>query len=178
MNKNMSILKSFKANLLTVTILSFFFLISSFYALTTTTKTLEGMSENLFKQLNNISSLRGEKMFNIQSVISQLIELSKYDKFEQYQRTSFDILIQKTRDIIDEMLTEQRREDGEFKKITNLLMKYHLRQTHALEIAKDQHQLSVYFIEFVNSLKETAGSIDVKTDYKKLLSILYVKILK
>lgn len=165
----MSIFKSFKANLLTVTILSFFFLLSGFNALSTSTKTLEGMSTSLFQQL---SSFKGERMIEIQSVMSQLIELSKQDKFESYQRNSFDVLIKRTRDLVDDMLEEQRREDIQFRNVTNLLMKYHLRQTHALEIVKDKHKLSVYFLEFINSIIQTAGSIDIRTDYSKLISVL------
>jgi hypothetical protein len=169
MHQNMSILKKLKVNLLTVTILSFFFFFSSFNALTTNTKTLEGMSTNFLQQLSNF---KGAKMVEIQSVISQLIELSKYDQFETYQRNSFDELIQRVRDLVDEMLGEQRREDVQFKNVTNLLMRYHLRQTNALEMVKDKHQLSLYFIEFINSLNLTPGVIDIKTDYKKLISIL------
>jgi hypothetical protein len=111
-------------------------------------------------------------MISIRETMSQLIELSKQDKWEQTQRTSFDILITKTRELVDDMLEEQRNEDVQFRNVTNLLMKYSVRQEHALEIVKDKHQLMKFFVEFVNSIEITGGKIDIKTDYSQLTSIL------
>jgi hypothetical protein len=162
--------KSFNVNLFTVTLLCFFYLLSGTNALTTNTKTLEGMKINLFQKLSNFPA--GGKMYEIRETISQLIELSKQDEMETYQRSSFSILITKTRELVDGMVEEQLAGDILFRNTTQLLMKYHLRQEHALEMVQDKHQLMKYFVEFVNSIDETEGRIDVKTDYSKLLAVM------
>lgn len=173
MQSNMSFAnKTLKYNLFTVTLIIFFCFLSGTESLLTNTKTLEGMKTNLFSKLSNFP--HSGKMFEIKDTISQLLELSKQDKFESYQRSSFATLINKTRLLIDDMLEEQRDEDIQFKNVTNLLMKYKITQEHALEIAQDKFQLMKYFVEFVESIDETEGKIDIKTDYGKLNSILQV----
>jgi hypothetical protein len=172
MQSNMSTAnKSFK-NMLTVTLIMFMCLLSYSNALLTNTKTLEGMKTNLYSKLNSFPGLG--KNLQMKEIMSELIEMSKQDHFEMYQRTSFDILITKTRELVDGMLEEQRDEDIQFRNVTNLLMKYHIRQEHALEVVTDKHQLSQYFLEFVASIDQTEGKIDIKTDYSKMLSILLV----
>jgi len=168
--------KNFIVKMLTVSLLTFFFLLSGYNSLATNTKTMEGMKTNLFQKLSSFP--QGGKMIEIREVMSQLIELSKQDKFEQYQRTTFDILITKTRELVDGMLEEQRNEDVQYRNVTNLLMKYHLRQEHALEIVKDKHQLMIYFVQFVNSIEISGGKIDIKTDYSKMVEFLQIIISK
>jgi len=164
--------KSFKINLLTVTLIMFMCLLSYTNALLTNTKTLEGMKTNLYTKLNNFPETI--KMIKMREIMTELIELSKQDKFEQTQRTSFDILIGKTRELVDGMLEEQRAEDIQFRNVTNLLMKYHIRQEHALEVVEDKHQLMAYFVEFVASIDQTEGKIDIQTDYSKMLGVLII----
>lgn len=173
MQSNMSpVNKSFKINLLTVTLITFMCLLSYSNALLTNTKTLEGMSTNLYSKLNSFPGIGNN--LKMKTIMSELIELSKQDVFEQTQRSSFDILITKTRELVDGMLEEQRTEDIQFRKVTNLLMKYHIRQEHALEVVEDKHQLSQYFLEFVASIDQTEGRIDIKTDYSAMLGVLII----
>lgn len=173
MQSNMSIAQnSYKNNLLFVTLICFFFFLSGFNALQTRTKTLEVMQTNLFQKLSNYPSLAGSKMGEIRKTISQLIEMSKQDEFEQYQRTSFDILITKTRELVDDMLAEQRAEDIQYRNVTNLLMNYHTRQELALEMVQDKYKLSDLFMQFVNSIETTSGKVEVDIDYNKLANLM------
>lgn len=164
--------KLLRTKMLTVIILVFFFLVSGLNSLLTKTKTLEGMKANLFSKLSSRTFFQKEKIGDIKEIMNQLIELGQQDIIEKHQRTSFEILIEKTRNLVDEMLQEQRDEDIQFRNVTNLLMKYHIRQTHALEFVQDKYTLMNYFIDFVNSIDETEGQIDIKTDYSKLTGIL------
>jgi hypothetical protein len=138
--------------------------------LSTKTKTLEGIKTNLFEKLSRFPE---QKMLQMRETISQLIELSKKpDEFLAYQTESFDKLMEKVRELVDDMVNEQHEGDVLYKNTSNLLMRYHLRQEHALEMVEDKHQLMSYFIEFVNSIEEIKGSIDVNTNYPKLLLVL------
>ena len=164
--------KSFATKMLTATLIIFICLINNSNALLTSTKTLEKLSTNLVQKLSSIPTKTSFlNSVNVQEIMSQLIELSKQDKFESTQRTSFDILITKTRELVDGMLEEQRAEDIQFRNVTNLLMKYHIRQEHALEVVVDKHQLMKYFIDFVNSIDATEGKIDIQTDYSEMSQI-------
>ena len=166
----MSTNKLFKTKLLSVLLVLIFCLFASTNALSTKTKTLEGMKTILLQKL---SRFQGDKVFEIKEVITQLIQISKDpDAFETYQRTAFDVLMEKVRELVDEMVEEQQQEDTVFTNTSNLLLKYHLRQEHALEMVQDKFQLMQYFIEFVESIEQTGGMIDVTTNYPQLLQIM------
>ena len=160
--------------MLSVTLICFFFLFCCTNSLTTKIKTLDAMQTNLLQTLSRTTPnlKQGAKMSEIRETISQLIQLSKQDAWESYQRTSFDVLITKTREIVDDMLEEQRAEDIQYRNTTNILMNYALRQEHALEICQDKYKLSQLFIKFIDSIETTQGRVDIKTDYGMLFRVM------
>lgn len=158
------------------TFILFLGLISCFSSMNTRTNSLESIKFDLSSKINNYPFLKtGSKLDpeSMQGLLTKMIELSQQPESEKQTKT-FSVIIEKVRNLVDEMLKEQKESDVTFKKNSAILIKYFIRSRNSISIISDKYDLNIKLIDLLNNIKDTQGSIDIKVNYYEILENLRV----
>jgi len=135
------------------------------------TNSLESFKLSLNSKFNSYSFLRSHSNSDpesLQGLLSKLIEIAKEPESEKQEKT-FLLMLNKTRNLVDDMMKEQKESDVIFKKNVAILIKYIISSKNQISILNDKYDLNEKYLEYLNEISKTNGIVDVNFDSENLI---------